>query len=66
MALFGVVFLGSTPIGAPLLGFVCEHQGARAGLAVGAVAAMLAGLAAIAQAARFDARPRVTVRAARG
>lgn len=66
MALFGVVFLGSTPIGAPLLGFVCEHQGARAGLAVGAVAAMLAGLAAVAQAARFDARPRVTVRAARG
>jgi hypothetical protein len=66
MALFGVVFLGSTPLGAPLLGFVCEHEGARAGLAVGAVAAVLAGVAALAGAARHEAglapRPRATVR----
>jgi MFS family permease len=65
MALFGVVFLGSTPIGAPLLGFICEHEGARAGLAVGGVAAILAGLAAIAGAARHEGRPRATVQPAR-
>jgi MFS family permease len=58
MALYGVVFLGSTPIGAPLLGFVCEHFGARAGLALGAVAAVTAGLAALATAARQEGRPR--------
>lgn len=50
MALYGVVFLGSTPIGAPLIGVVCQHAGARAGLAVGAVAAAVAGLAALASA----------------
>ncbi len=64
MALFGVVFLGSTPIGAPLLGLICEHEGARAGLAVGAVAAILAGVAALAGAARHQARPRAAVRPA--
>lgn len=29
MALYGVVFLGSTPIGAPLVGWLGEHFGAR-------------------------------------
>ncbi|MCW3038687.1 MAG: major facilitator superfamily 1, partial [Solirubrobacterales bacterium] len=33
MALYGVVFLGSTPIGAPLIGLVDEAFGARTGLA---------------------------------
>lgn len=70
MALFGVVFLGSTPLGAPLLGLICEHQGARAGLVVGAVAAILAGVAALAGATRHDARhlahPRAAVRPVSG
>ena len=35
MALYGLVFLGSTPVGGPLLGWVSEHWGARAGLALG-------------------------------
>jgi MFS family permease len=48
MALYGVVFLGSTPIGAPLIGFVCEHLSPRAGLGVGAAAAVVAGVAALA------------------
>lgn len=56
MALFGVVFLGSTPLGAPLLGVVCEVAGARAGLAVGAVGAITAGLAALALGVRHDRR----------
>ena len=29
MALYGVVFLGSTPIGAPLVGWLAEVLGAR-------------------------------------
>lgn len=56
MALFGVVFLGSTPLGAPLLGVVCEYAGARAGLAVGAFGAITAGLAALTLGVRHDRR----------
>jgi MFS family permease len=49
MALYSVVFLGSTPIGAPLVGWLAEVGGPRIGMAVGAGAALLAaGLAAIA------------------
>ncbi|HET7768632.1 MAG TPA: MFS transporter [Chloroflexota bacterium] len=40
VALFSMVFLGSTPIGGPAVGYVCEHLGARAGLLVGAFAAL--------------------------
>jgi MFS family permease len=46
MSVYGLVFLGSTPIGGPLLGFVSEQWGARAGLAVsGAVPLAMAGMA---------------------
>jgi MFS family permease len=38
LALQAMVFLGSTPIGGPILGAVCEAFGARVGLAVGAAA----------------------------
>lgn len=44
MALHGLVFLGSTPIGGTVAGFVSEAWGARAGLAMGGVAALLVGL----------------------
>jgi len=43
LALQAMVFLGSTPIGGPILGWVCEHFGARYGVALGAVAALGAG-----------------------
>ena len=46
MALYSVVFLGSTPIGAPLVGWIAEVAGPRAGLAVGAVAALAAAAGA--------------------
>jgi MFS family permease len=46
LALHGLVFLGSTPIGAPLLGWVCALWGARAGLWVAAGAALVAAAAA--------------------
>ncbi len=40
MALYSVVFLGSTPIGGPLVGWLSEVAGPRAGLALGAIAAL--------------------------
>jgi predicted MFS family arabinose efflux permease len=47
-ALFSVVFLGSTPIGGPVAGWVAEHLGVRAGLGLGALSTALAGAAALA------------------
>ena len=52
MALYSVVFLGSTPIGAPLVGWLAELEGPRSGLVLGAVAALLTGLVARAVYAR--------------
>jgi MFS family permease len=46
MALYSIVFLGSTPIGAPLMGWLAGAAGPRAGLVAGAAAAMIAGVAA--------------------
>jgi MFS family permease len=42
LALQAMVFLGSTPIGGPVLGLICERYGARAGLAVGGAACLAA------------------------
>ncbi len=44
LALQAMVFLGSTPIGGPIVGWICQQFGARYGLAVGALAALGAGL----------------------
>jgi MFS family permease len=41
MALYAIVFLGSTPIGSPLIGWLAEVAGPRAGVVAGAVAALL-------------------------
>lgn len=46
MAVYGLVFLGSTPLGGPLLGFVSEQWGARSGLALGGAVSLAVGLAA--------------------
>jgi MFS family permease len=46
MALYSVVFLGSTPIGGPLLGWIAQATDPRASLALGGAAALLAGLLA--------------------
>lgn len=43
LALQAIVFLGSTPIGGPILGAISETLGARYGIAVGAAAALAAG-----------------------
>jgi MFS family permease len=42
MALYSVVFIGSTPIGAPLVGWLAEAAGPRAGLTLGGAAALAA------------------------
>jgi MFS family permease len=46
MALYSVVFLGSTPIGAPAVGWLTEVAGPRSGLVAGAVAAAVAAVLA--------------------
>jgi MFS family permease len=42
MALWTVAFIGSTPIGGPIVGYVAEHAGPRWALALGALAAIAA------------------------
>ncbi|MCU1371103.1 MAG: arabinose efflux permease family protein [Ilumatobacteraceae bacterium] len=42
LAIQGMVFLGSTPIGGPIVGWVSDAVGPRAGIAVGAVACFAA------------------------
>ncbi|WP_407443093.1 MFS transporter [Rhodococcus sp. (in: high G+C Gram-positive bacteria)] len=42
MALWSVAFLGSTAIGGPIAGWVCEQGGGRAGLLLGAGACLVA------------------------
>jgi MFS family permease len=44
LALQAIVFLGSTPIGGPLLGAICDAYGARAGLVVGGASALAAAV----------------------
>jgi MFS family permease len=42
MSLWTMAFLGSTPIGGPIIGFVGQHAGPRWGLVIGGVAALVA------------------------
>ena len=44
LALQAMVFIGSTPIGGPIIGAVCDRFGARAGLAIGGLAALGTGV----------------------
>lgn len=43
MALYITVFIGTTPIGGPVIGWVAQTFGPRVGLSLGGVAALLAG-----------------------
>src|SRR5688500_10483408 len=61
MALYSMVFLGSTPIGGPLSGWLAETWSPRLALLVGAAAALVAAFAARAAFARE--RPIVAVHA---
>ena len=44
LALQAMLFLGSTPVGGPIVGWVADQFGARYSIGLGAVAALLAGL----------------------
>jgi predicted MFS family arabinose efflux permease len=47
MGLFAVVFLGTTPIGGPLMGWIAEHLGPRGAMAIAAGVTVAAGLATL-------------------
>jgi MFS family permease len=44
MALYGMVFLGSTPLGSIITGLLAQHMGARAGFVLGGGSAVVAGI----------------------
>jgi len=48
MALYGIVFLGSTPIGAPIAGVIGEHLGPRVGFVLSGLVAAGLGIALLA------------------
>jgi MFS family permease len=52
MALYFMCFMGGTPLGAPLIGWVSEHLGAPWGLILGGSVAVVAGCGAAAWLAR--------------
>ena len=57
MALWAVAFLGSTPLGGPIVGLVSDGISPRGGLALGAIACMIAaalGALALARGVRAD------------
>ncbi|WP_336922567.1 MFS transporter [Aquipuribacter sp. SD81] len=47
MALYFAVFIGATPVGAPLIGWIAEAWGARWTIAVGGITALLAAAGAV-------------------
>ncbi|MDR3201877.1 MAG: MFS transporter [Bifidobacteriaceae bacterium] len=46
MSLYNVVFLGSTPLGAPFIGWVAQAWGPRWSIGIGAIASVLVGVGA--------------------
>ncbi|MEY2532572.1 MAG: hypothetical protein QOF29_482 [bacterium] len=66
MALYSVVFLGSTPIGGPITGWLSETAGPRTALVLGGVAALVAGLVARRAFARAGVAPGAAVASGTG
>ncbi len=58
MAIYGMVFLGSTPFGAVMIGWLAQQYGPRAGFAVGGLVAIGAGLGALWLRTRASEPPR--------
>ena len=63
MALYSIVFLGTTPIGAPLAGWLSEAIDPRAALVMAGVAGIVAGLLARGAFARVAGDPAASLRA---
>lgn len=59
MALWSVAFLGSTPVGGPIVGWVGQHAGPRFALALGGAAALVAGALAYPALDRIGRQARV-------
>ncbi len=59
MSLYAVTFLGTTPIGSPLIGWIAEAFGVRAAFIVGGGAAVAAAGAALLSRARYKPVPLV-------
>jgi predicted MFS family arabinose efflux permease len=57
LALQAVLFIGSTPIGGPIVGWVSQQFGARYAVGLGAAAALLAGLWGLMRARRLAEKP---------
>lgn len=47
MSLWSIAFLGTTPIGGPLVGYIADHSNPRIGLAVGGLSALVAAAIAV-------------------
>lgn len=45
MALYSIVFLGSTPIGGPIVGWACQAWGPRSGFVIAGLTAVVAAAA---------------------
>jgi len=56
MALWALAWLGSTPIGGPIVGWVGQDAGARWALVIGGLPTVLCGIAALPALARIDRR----------
>jgi MFS family permease len=56
MALWALAWLGSTPIGGPIVGWVGQTAGARWGLVIGGLPTLLCGIAALPALGRIDRR----------
>jgi hypothetical protein len=59
------VLIGSTPIGGPILGWLCDAAGARAGVVLGGVAAIAAATWGLLAARRVGLREAAVTDAAR-
>jgi predicted MFS family arabinose efflux permease len=54
MSLYAIAFLGTTPIGAPLVGLIISWSTPRVGIAVGSITTILVGLGLIASLRRDE------------
>jgi MFS family permease len=57
LALQAMLFLGSTPVGGPIVGWVADEFGARYSIGLGALAALGAGLWGLAALRRAAVEP---------
>jgi MFS family permease len=58
MALWALAWLGSTPIGGPIVGWIGQNVGARWSLVVGGAATLVCGILALPALAKIDRRTR--------